>query len=102
MTAAILLTFFTKMFFLLKVSIEIHYIVIANCILNLSLLYQCTQDGKTYKKTCMGHFDPFRRSGKFKFSTVLMLRIGNRPAALLVNFLSKVWKDEVVNNNLKR
>ena len=35
-------------FFLLKVLIEIHYIVIANCTFNLYLFYQCTQDGKSY------------------------------------------------------
>ena len=50
LTAAILLKFFTPMIFSLKVLIEINNIVIANCIFNISLFYQCTQYGKTYKK----------------------------------------------------
>ena len=58
MTATILLNFFTKMFFLLKFSIEIHYLVIANCIFNLFLLYRCTQDGQTYKKKHVVSFWP--------------------------------------------
>ena len=54
---------------------EIYCIVMANYLFNPSWLYQCTHDDKTYKKTCMCHFDQFRRSRKFTFSAVLLLRI---------------------------
>ena len=66
--------FFRKSVFLLKFLIEIHYLFIANCIFKLSLLFQCTDNCKTYKKICMGNFDPLRRSRKFELSAVLVLR----------------------------
>ena len=51
MTAAALLIFvFTKTFSLLKVLIEICNKAIASYLINLSWLYPCTKDGKTYKK----------------------------------------------------
>ena len=56
-----------------KMLLEKHYIVIANCIFNIYLFYQSTQDGKTYKKTCMGHFHPLHRTRKFKISAVPVL-----------------------------
>ena len=52
MKTAILLKMFTKTSKLLKVLIEIYYTVIANYSINLSWLYQCTQDVKTHKKAC--------------------------------------------------
>ena len=59
---------------ILQKFIQKRYIVIAKWLNNLSWFYQCTQDGKTLKKTCMSHFDPVRRSRKYNFSVVLLLR----------------------------
>ena len=70
---AILLKFFTKTFFLIKILIETYYTVETNYLFKLSSLYQCKQCGKTCKKICMDDFDPFSRSRRFKFSAVQVL-----------------------------
>ena len=66
---------FHKNIFLLKTLIEKQYIAIEICLFNLSWFYQGTQDGKTKKSLCTGNFDPLRCSRKFKFFTVLVLKL---------------------------
>ena len=73
MTAAIFLKVFTESFFLLKTYIEMCYIIVKKSLTQPSLIISIHTRRQNIQKTCMGHFDPLRRSRRLKFSAVLVL-----------------------------
>ena len=61
-----------KKFFLLKILLEIYYIVVANYLISLLENINAHKTAKQIE-TCMAHFNPLRRFRRFKFSAVLVL-----------------------------
>ena len=63
---------FIKKIFLLKVLIETYYILIANYLNNVSWLYQCTHDGKTWKNVLVVLTNSAVLYKSIKFSATLV------------------------------